>query len=136
MKFSFSRRPGIALLPIVLALSLAMLMITLGMASVSFAETDAGGLIESSSRAFFAAEAGVTDALRRIGKDPSFVLSQYILELPATSAEVTVQREVRDVGIARIISTGSSGETTRRLEVSVQVGLYGKVTPISWHEAP
>lgn len=127
---------GVAMLPLVLALSFIILIVVLSLASLGFVETSIGSAQKKADEAFFVANAGVSDAIMRITRNKNYSIASpgYNITVSNGTANVIVQKDVPSAGKSRITATGTVGFSKRKIQVDVTVSTYGKVTTDSFTE--
>lgn len=126
--------PGVALLPMILALSFIILVVVVSLASLSFVEINIGTAQKKADEAFFVANAGVSDAIIRIARNKNYSSVGYNLTVGNGTANVVVQKDIPAAGQTRITSTGTVGASKRKIQVDTNVNTYGKVTIASFSE--
>ena len=128
-------KKGIAALPAILALSAVILIIGLTIAFSGRVESNISASQRDSGKAFFTAEAGVSDAEIKINRDPNFEdLSGYTLTVGDGTATVIVDKDTPVVGQTTIKSQGEVKNIKRKIKVILNVDSQGKVTLNSWEE--
>lgn len=128
------RAHGVAMLPMILALSFIILVVVLSLATIGYVETNIGSAQKKADEGFFVASAGVSDALIRIARDKNYSSSGYTLSVGNGSANIVVQKDTPVSGSSTITSTGTVSVSKRKIKMIVNVSSYGKVTTYSWAE--
>lgn len=139
MKAKRSSRGAIALSTI-LGITLLVSILGIGIGLIAFFEGLIGVTQARSTEAYFAAEAGVYDALRRLLLNPTtqgdgVIIAQPSYPLVVNSATSTVQVGSLSGSKVTITSIGESQGRKRKLEVEVFIdGTTGALQILSWKE--
>lgn len=138
---------GIATLPVVLALSIMIIAIIVGITAVTFNESfiSQGGI--QSGKAMYYAEVGARDALVRIARNKNYPCAAPALPTGCYSIDMVTNgcstnngcaRVVVDTGTApKIINVeGRAGGNIRKIQVNVTFdgSSNGEITSTSWQE--
>ncbi|MFA6407211.1 MAG: hypothetical protein WCV80_00705 [Candidatus Paceibacterota bacterium] len=136
-------REGVATLPTIIALSILILAISIGIAASSFSELFISQGQSQSSQAYEYAEAGIRDALHRVAIDKN-ASSTYSISFAINGcssntacASITISNGVGSSGDPKIItSSGQSGNFVRRLQTGIlfDVSLNGEIATTTWQE--
>lgn len=145
--FLMNSRQGIATLPTIMALTILILAIGIGITTLSFTEIFISAGQNQSTRAYLFAEAGAKDALERIVRDKKYncpTTDCYSIDFATSGcataagcAKVSVSDGVGSVADPKIIiSKGQAGSSFRTVEVDVNFdsSLYGEITTTTWKE--
>lgn len=127
-------KKGVALLPMIIAMSFVVLVVVVSLASLGFVEISIGSAQKRADEAFFVANAGYQDALIRITRNKSYSNTGYDLTVGNGTATIVVELNAPSAGKSRITSTGVVVNSKRKIQVVVTVTTFGKVTVDSFAE--
>lgn len=122
-------RRGVVALPTIIVISLIVLAGGIGIAGSGFVETLISFGDYESGQAFYAAESGVHDAIKRLLRDGNCAC---IYDLLINAARVSVRVEGENPKI--ITSTGRVGRKQRTLQVTATRDSNQKLTYSFWKE--
>ena len=141
------RQQGLATIPTVIALTILVLAVGVGITSLSLSESFVTLGQDYSTRALFYAEAGAKDALVRLARKKNYVCSTtdcYSINMVSNGcstndgcAKVTVSSGVGSIADPKIItSTGQVKTSTRKVQVNVvfDSAMFGEIATASWQE--
>jgi Tfp pilus assembly protein PilX len=147
MPAAVRNQDGVATLPTIMALSILILVIGIGITALTFSETFIQSSQKQSALALRYAEAGAKDALLRITKNKNYncpTADCYAIDMVSGGcsggtgcAKVSVSAGVGSSGDPKIITAkGEFGTSTRRVQVEVQYdsNLFGKINSTVWTE--
>lgn len=143
----FTQQCGLASLPTVMAITILILAIGIGISAVSFSEILITSGHQQSAQAFVYAEVGARDALIKISRNKNFTCASedcYLLDsVPAGCysgegcAKVSVSAGVGSVADPKVItSKGIVNINIRRIQVDVvyDASLNGEIASTTWRE--
>jgi len=144
---SLHRQQGLATIPTVIALTILVLAIGVGITSLSLSESFVTLGQDYSTRALFYAEAGAKDALMRVTRKKNYVCSTadcYTINMVSNGcstndgcAKVTVSSGIGSIADPKIItSTGQVKTSVRKVQVNVvfDTAMFGEIATASWQE--
>lgn len=138
---------GIATLPIVLALSIMIIAIIVGITAVTFNESFVSQGSVQSGKAMYYAEVGARDALVRIARNKNYSCDSPVLPTGCYSIDMVTSGCSMNDGCARVVvDTGTApkiinvegrvGGNIRKLQVNVTFdgSSNGEISSTSWQE--
>lgn len=129
---------GAMALSSILALSIILLALGLAMAFSGFIQSDITYNQDKAAIAFFIADAGAKDALEKVVRNKNYSNTGYTLTFADGSANIVVSKDILAIDRTEILSTGVSGENTKKVRVVLNTNTNndgnGKVTIESWEE--
>lgn len=136
---------GIATLPVVMALSIMILAIVVGVTAITFNESFVAQGGVQSSKALFYAEVGARDALVRVARNKNYSCASPALPTGCYSIDMVSSGCSGNDGCVRVtVDTGTSpkiitaegraGNNARKVQVSVTLDTNGLITASSWQE--
>jgi hypothetical protein len=147
MKIFFQEKNGFATIPTILALSGMILAIAMGIAAVSYTQTETSAAAEKSAAALDYAEVGAKDALMRIARDKNYScpsIDCYSLDVATSGcaslsacAKVSVSTGAGTELDPKIITAkGVVQNKTRELETRVvfDASGFGELASNTWEE--
>lgn len=148
MRTFLEQQLGIATLPTILALTIFIITLVIGMSAWALSENFATASQQQSLQAYLYADAGVNDALTRIVRNASYNCPStdcYSIDMIdgaedgcttfSGCAYVSVSAADGSVGNPKIIvSKGRVKNNYRRLQVDVSISTDGEITNLSWQE--
>ncbi|MFA6521574.1 MAG: hypothetical protein WCT53_04280 [Candidatus Gracilibacteria bacterium] len=132
--FFTPKNRGVALLPMIIAMSFIVLVIVLSLSSMGMVETNLGVGQKKADDAFFVANAGVSDGMMKVVRNKNYSSAGYDLTVGNGTANIVVETSTPSSGKSTITSTGTVGTSKRKIQVVVSISDYGKVTNDSWTE--
>lgn len=147
MKNRFHNEQGLATIPTVMALTILVMAIGIGITSLSLSESFVTLGQDYSTRALFYAEAGAKDALIKIARRKNYSCTAqdcYSINIVPNGcstgdgcARISVSSGVGSIADPKIVtSTGQVKTSTRKVQVSVILDsqLHGEIATASWQE--
>lgn len=148
MKAKIAGERGAMALGSILALAVILLAVGLAMSFSGFIQSDISSNQDKASIAFYAAEAGVKDAMQKVARKKNYntdalLGSKYDLAVGNGSAAITVCNSnivCPDIssGQTKILSTGMAQNNTKKIKVILNTDAAndgsGKVSIVSWEE--
>ncbi len=136
---------GIATLPVVMALSIMILAIIVGVTAVTFNESFVAQGGVQSGKALYYAEVGARDALVKVARKknyscdtPALPTGCYTIDMVTSGCSTNdgCARVTVDTGVTTKIITaeGRAGNNARKVQVSVTLDTDGLITASSWQE--
>ena len=138
---------GLATIPTVIALTILVLAVGIGITSLSLSESFVTLGQDYSTRALFYAETGAKDALEKVARNKQYSCTAtdcYSIPMATNGcttndgcARVTVTSGVGSIADPKIItSKGQIKSSTRRVQVTVifDASLNGEIATASWQE--
>ena len=136
---------GIATLPVVMALSIMILAIIVGITAVTFNESFVAQGGVQSGKALYYAEVGARDALVRIARNKNYSCVSPALPTGCYSIDMVTSGCSTNDGCARVTvdtgttpkivtSEGRAGNNARKMQVNVTLDTDGLITASSWQE--
>src|SRR3989344_9102252 len=129
---------GMALLSTVVAVLLILVAVGLSMISLGIFEGFMAESQRASDEAYTAAQSGVKDAMMRIARDKNYFSAEYYLPADPSDctlnsatacAHIIVEKDAPSAGKDRVTATGTLSNSTRKLEVILNVNaINGKIT--------
>jgi len=126
---------GMALLATVVVVLLILVAVGLSMISLGIFEGFMAESQRASDEAYAAAQSGVKDAMMRIARNKNYSSAGYYLPEnctpngATTCAHVIVEKDAPSAGKDRVTATGTLSNSTRKLEVILNVNATnGKIT--------
>lgn len=147
MKGFFTNEQGLATIPTVIALTILVLAVGIGITSLSLSESFVTLGQDYSTKALFYAEAGAKDALVKIARKKDYSCTAancYSINMVTDGcstnegcARVSVSAGVGSAGDPKIVtSTGQVKSSTRTVRVTIilDTSLHGEIATASWQE--
>ena len=136
---------GIATLPVVMALSIMILAIIVGITAITFNESFVAQGSVQSGKALYYAEVGARDALVKIARNKNYSCASPALPTGCYSIDMVTSGcsgndgcacVIVDTGTAPKIVTaeGRAGNNARKVQVSVTLDTDGLITASFWQE--
>lgn len=145
--FFGNSQSGVAVLPIVIALTILVLSVGVSMAGISLTGVYMSDEQKKTSEAYSYAEAGAKDALIKIARNKNYTCNSndcYLIDTVPSGcstnrgcARVSVSTGIGSVGDPKIItSKGETGNYLRKVQVSVVFdgSLNGEISSATWQE--
>ncbi len=138
---------GIATLPVVMALSIMILAIIVGVTAVTFNESFVAQGGVQSGKALYYAEVGARDALIRVARNKNYSCASPALPTGCYSIDMVTNGCSTNDGCARvtvdagaspktITAEGRAGNNARKIQASVTFdgAGNGEISSVSWQE--
>lgn len=122
---------GLAAMPAIVILSIVMLAIGIAMSFSSFTQNNISYDNYISQRAYYAAEAGISDAIMKIARNKNYS-ADYSLSVNGGTANIAFDMSVPNQ--TKITSAGAINNYTKKIQAILNVTQNGKVTVASWNE--
>lgn len=125
---------GIAALLAIVGVAALVLLIAMGLSFSNFLENDASSARQKHREAFFAAEAGIHDAISRITRNKDYTGSYDETTFPIVSSPDTLDITVGTGSPRTITATAVVKNRTAKIQATVNVDSNGWVTIATWQE--
>jgi flagellar basal body-associated protein FliL len=135
-KFFYIKQGGIAALPMVIMIAVLAVVIGVGVGGSAFLESLLSSGDYESKQALYAAEAGASDAFKRVVRNKRCneggtpVCDSFTVTVGSGSAAVTVS----GTNPKTILSVGTAGRKRRTVQVTISYDANNKATQTEWKE--
>jgi len=127
----FISQSGLVALPSIVILSIIMLTIGIAMSFSSFTQNNISYDSYISQKAYYAAEAGINDAIMKITRNKNYS-ADYSLSINGYAADIAFDTSTPNQ--TKITSASAINNYTKKIQAILNVTANGKVMIASWNE--